>query len=84
LIKQRVLWWNYYDAVTDVASQVFGSADKKTQRAAWTVGDRKTPIYEIGLANLTRDETTMLVHYGTERIVQFTLVRVEDPDSAKE
>ena len=82
--KQGVLRGNYYDAVTDSTSQIYGSVDKKTQRAAWTVGDRKTPTYEVGIANLTKDETTMMVHYGTERSVQYTFVRVEDPDQKKD
>ena len=47
------------------------SVDKKTQRAAWTVGDRKEPIYETGFANLTRSETTMLVHFGKDRTQQW-------------
>lgn len=79
--KQGVIRGNYYDAVTDATTQVFGSADKKTQRAAWTVGDRKSPVYEVGLANLTKDATTMLVHYSPERSQQFSLVRVEEPKS---
>ncbi|HZZ81273.1 MAG TPA: hypothetical protein VFE62_22405 [Gemmataceae bacterium] len=79
--KQGILRGNYYDAVTDATSVVVGSVDKKTQRAAWTVGDRKTPIYEAGIANLTENETTMLVHYGKDRTQQFSLIRIEDPDS---
>ena len=82
--KQGILRGNYYDAVTDSTSLVVGAVDKKTQRAAWTVGDRKTPVYEAGVANLTKDETTMLVHYGAERSVQYTLVRVEEPKQEKE
>lgn len=82
--KQGVLRGNYYDAFTDSTSLVYGSVDKKTQRAAWTVGDRKTPIYEVGVANLTKDETTMMVHYGTDRSVQFTLVRIEESDQKKD
>jgi len=78
-----VIRGNYYDAVTDSTAQVFGSADKKTQRAAWTVGERKTPVYEVGLANLTKEETTMLVHYSPERSRQFSLVRVETPEEEK-
>jgi hypothetical protein len=78
--KQGVLRGNYYDAVTDSTSQVFGSVDKKTQRAAWTVGDRKAPVYEVGIANLTRNETTMLVHYSKDRTQQFSLVRIEEND----
>ncbi|MBI2808759.1 MAG: protocadherin [Planctomycetes bacterium] len=81
--KQGVIRGNYYDAVTDTTAQVYGSADKKTQRAAWTVGDRKTPVYEAGLANLTKDATTMLVHYSPERSQQFSLVRVEEPKEDK-
>jgi hypothetical protein len=78
--KQGILRGNYYDAVTDTTSQIVGSVDSKTQRAAWTVGDRKTPIYEAGIANLTEAETTMLVHYAKDRTQQFSLVRIEDPD----
>jgi hypothetical protein len=80
--KNGIIRGNYYDSVTDTTSVVYGSVDKKLQRAAWTVGDRKTPVYEAGIANLTKDETTMMVHYG-DRSQQFTLVRVEDPDAKK-
>ena len=82
--KQGVIRGNYYDAVTDSTALVYGSVDKKTQRAAWTVGERKTPVYEAGVANLTKDETTMLVHYGADRSVQYTLVRMEEPKQEKE
>jgi hypothetical protein len=81
--KQGVIRGNYYDAVTDTTSQVFGSVDQKTQRAAWTVGDRKTPVYEVGIANLTKKETTMLVHYAKDRSQQFTLIRIEEPEKTQ-
>ena len=54
--------------------------DKNTQRAAWTVGDRKSPVYEAGIANLTRDETTLLVHFGKDDRQQFMLVRIQQPE----
>lgn len=54
------------------------------QRAAWTVGERKTPVYEAGIANLTKNETTMLVHYDKDRSQQYTLIRVEEPETSKE
>ena len=78
--KQGIIRGNYYDAVTDTTAPVTGSVDKQTQRAAWTVGDRPTPIYDAGIANLTKDETTMLVHYGGNRSQQFSLIRVEDSE----
>ena len=82
--KKGVIRGNYYDAVTDTTSQVYGSVDQKTQRAAWTVGDRKTPIYEAGIANLTKNDTTMLVHYGKDRSQQYTLIRIEEPETSQE
>jgi hypothetical protein len=61
-----VIRGNYYSALSDTTLPVYGSVDKETQRAAWTVGDRKEPIFEAGFANLTKSETTMLVHFGTK------------------
>jgi hypothetical protein len=82
--KQGVIRGNYYDAVTDSTALVYGSVDKKSQRAAWTIGDNKNPVYEAGIANLTENETTMLVHYGADRTQQFTLIRIEEPETNKE
>src|SRR5262249_39752149 len=59
--KAGTIRGNYYNAIGDTTLPVYGSVDKKTQRAAWTVGDRKEPIYEAGIANLTKSETTLLV-----------------------
>ena len=78
--KQGVIRGNYYNALTDSTTPIYGSADKTSQRAAWTVGDKKTPVYEAGIANLTKDETTMLVHFGEGKSQQLTLVRVEKPE----
>ena len=78
--KQGLVRGNYYNALTDTTEPVAGAVDKATQRAAWTVADRKSPVYEAGIANLTRDETPVLVHYGTDKSRQMTLVRVQQPD----
>ena len=78
--KAGVIRGNYYNALTDTTEPVYGSVDKNTQRAAWAVADRKTPVYEAGIANLTRDETTMLVHFAKDNSQQFTLVRVQQPE----
>jgi hypothetical protein len=69
--------------LSDSTLPVFGSVDKKTQRAAWTVGDRKETVYETGVGNLTEAETTMLVHFGKDRTQQWTLIRLEEPDQTK-
>ena len=75
-----ILRGNYYNALTDTTETVYGAVDKKTQRAAWTVGDKKTPVYDAGIANLTEDQATMMVHYSNDREQQFTLFRIEQPN----
>jgi hypothetical protein len=50
----------------------------KTQRAVWSIGDKKTVVFEAGLNNLTQDRAAVLVHYGTDRTQQMLLVRLED------
>jgi hypothetical protein len=75
--KSGVLRGNYYNALGDTTMPVYGSVDQRTQRAAWTIGDRKEPVFEAGFANLSRPETTMLVHFSDDRTQQWTLVRIE-------
>src|SRR5205085_8694755 len=56
--KSGTIRGNYYNALADTTLPVYGSVDKKTQRAAWRIGDRKDTTYEVGFANLTKAETT--------------------------
>ncbi|HVS37534.1 MAG TPA: hypothetical protein VMS17_18365 [Gemmataceae bacterium] len=81
--KDGVLRGNYNDALSDTTLPVHGSVDKRTQRAAWTVGDRKETVYETGVGNLMEEETTVLVHFGKDRTQQWTLIRLEQPEEAK-
>jgi len=77
--KDGVIGGEYYNALTNQTESV----DGKTQRAAWTVGDRKFPVYEAGIANLTKDDTTMLVHFAKDKTQQFTLVRIQQPEGGQ-
>jgi hypothetical protein len=77
--RDGILRGNYHDALTDSNLPVYGAVDRRTQRAAWSVGDKKTVVLEAGLQNLTQDETTVLVHYGTARTRQMALVRLQQP-----
>jgi len=81
--KAGAIRGNFYNVLSDTTLPVYGAVDQKTQRAAWTVGDKKEPIYEAGFANLTKSETTMLVHFGKDRTQQWTLVRVDQPTATK-
>ncbi len=77
--KAGVIRGNYYDAVGDSTTPVYGSVDAKTQRTCWSIGEKKNVVFETGLNNLTQDQSTILVHYGTERTDQMILVRLEEP-----
>jgi hypothetical protein len=80
--KDGLLRGSYYDAVSDSTTNITGKVDKKTQRAAWTIGDKKTPVYEAGLSNLTQRQTTILVHRDGGKVEQMLLVRVQDGPEA--
>src|SRR6516225_628635 len=56
--------------LSDSTQPVYGSVDKDSQRIAWTIGDKKDPGFETGLPNLTKDDTTMLVHFSKDRTEQ--------------
>jgi hypothetical protein len=76
--KNGILRGSYYNAVSDENSHVTGKVDKKTQRAAWTIGDKKEPVYEAGISNLTKDQLTILVHKADSKVEQMLLVRVKE------
>jgi hypothetical protein len=81
--KDGVIRGNYYNGLTDTTIPLYGSVDKKTQRAAWIVGDKKDTVYETGVGNLAQPETSMLVHIGKDRTQQWLLVRLEPPPEMK-
>ncbi len=81
--KDGVIRGNYYNGLTDTNLPISGSVEKRTQRAAWIIGDKKDTVYETGVGNLTQPETGMLVHIGKERTQQWTLVRLEPPAESK-
>jgi hypothetical protein len=74
--KDGIIRGNFYDGVMDKTTPVYGTVDKKTQRAAWTIGKKSDRTFEAGLYNLTRNEAPVLLHIGTDRTEQMLLVRV--------
>jgi hypothetical protein len=81
--KDGIIRGNYYDAVADNTLPLYGSVDKKTQRVAWSIGDKKNIVFETGLNNLTKEESTLLVHYGTDSTQQMILARLPEPKDDK-
>ena len=80
--KQGIIRGNYTDTSTNDNQVIQGSADKQTQRVAFTIGDKKQDVIETGLYNLTKDEAPCLIHFGQERTEQWLLVRIKQPSNA--
>ena len=76
--KDGVIRGNSTDTETNTNQVLQGSVDKKTQRVAFTVGDRKEEVVETGLYNLTKDESPVLIHFGKDRTEQWLLVRLKN------
>jgi uncharacterized protein (TIGR03000 family) len=79
--KAGIIRGNYYNILTDTTLPVRGAVDKKTQRARWVVGDQKTTVYDTGIANLTKDESPLLIHFGKEWTQEWLLVRIQEKDT---
>jgi hypothetical protein len=79
---EGVIRGNYFDTVTETSSPISGAVDKKTQRAAWTIGDNKNTVFDTGLYNLTQDQAPALVHLGKDRTQEWLMVRLKNKDDA--
>ena len=77
--KQGTLRGNCYEEANQKTVAIQGAVDKKTQRVAIRVGDRKDLVIETGLYSLTQDESTALVHSGPEQTTQYLMVRTKQP-----
>lgn len=75
----------YYHAGTDNTQRIHGSVDHESQRISFIIGDKSTTILETGLANLTKDEAPLWVHFTDAGNTQtWLLARLESPEPAPE
>ncbi len=80
--KSGAIAGNYSDLISGTNVTIRGAVDKKSQRAAWTVGKNKNTVCETGLYNLTKDEAPALIHIGKDKTQQWMLVRLKQPEQA--
>src|SRR5262249_52349477 len=77
---QGIIRGNYHNMRADTVESMSGSVDKKTQRAAWTIGNDQSPVYEAGISNLTKNVTPILVQNPDGQSHQMSLVRLQQPE----
>jgi hypothetical protein len=80
--KSGAIGGNYSDLLSGTTVPIQGAVDKRTQRAAWTVGKNKHTVCETGLYNLTQEEAPALIHMGKDKTQQWLLVRLKQPGLA--
>ena len=78
--KEGVIAGTVTNTETDDAQAVEGMVDTKTQRSAWVVQGKESPIMETGIVNLTKDEAPALLHFADGQTQQWLLVRMEEPE----
>jgi hypothetical protein len=80
--KEGIIAGTYQNKSTGQIESVEGMVDKKSQRAAMTIAGKNTPILETGFANLTKNETRVLVHFADGQTQQWLMLHVENPNTA--
>lgn len=83
-----VITGTFFNRTNNQVHPLSGMVDERTQRAAWAFADgqQKALVFETGIYNLTRDESTMMVHFGpSEQDTEvWQLVRLEQPEGASD
>jgi len=82
--KEGIINGTLNNTATNKTETIEGMADKKSQRAAWTVAGKTRPIMETGIINLTEDTSPALIHFADGQTQQWLMVRLEEPAAAKQ
>ncbi|MGH9547859.1 MAG: hypothetical protein ACRD3W_00730, partial [Terriglobales bacterium] len=69
----------YLNQLTNETSQVYGALDKSTQRISWTIGKNPNTVFDAGLGDLVKDDSSVLVHYGPNDTQRMALIRMKQP-----
>jgi hypothetical protein len=51
---------------------------------AFRIGESENIVVETGLYNLTQEEAPALVHFGTDKVEDWLLVRLEAPEDGED
>ena len=78
--KEGIISGGYQNVMTGDSKPIAGRVDKQSQRATWRIGDNQYTVLETGLYNLTKDVTTVSMHFGTERTQTWLMVRLPAPE----
>ena len=75
--KEGAVSGAYFDAASNTMLEIQGGIDQESQRIAWKFVGNDWPIMESGLYNLTKDESTLLIHTSSRTTQTEVLIRLE-------
>jgi hypothetical protein len=78
--KEGIIAGTFQNTATDKATEVEGTIDQESQRAAWGPVGESWPIMETGVYNLTENEAGALLHFEDGQTQQWTMVRLDEPE----
>lgn len=85
--QEGILSGSYYNRKSDQMLPLEGKVDERTQRATWKFsdGNHDEIVFETSIYNLTKSESTMMVHFGPEPedAEIWELIRLEPPESSQ-
>jgi hypothetical protein len=82
--RDGIIAGTVHNSETEQTEAVEGMVDEDSQRTAWVISGRTSPIMETGIYNLTNDEAPALLHFEDGQTQQWLLVRLEDPEASGE
>jgi hypothetical protein len=77
--KDGVLHGTYFNQLTMESAQVYGALDKATQRVSWTLGTNPSTVFDAGLGDLMKEDSSVLVHYSPTNTQRMALIRLKEP-----
>lgn len=80
--QDGILSGTFYDEKSQETRPLLGRVDEGSQRAVWHFADdpQNGIVMETMLFNLSRDETSVLVHFGEETTESWLMVRIPEPE----
>jgi hypothetical protein len=74
--KQGAVTGAYFDAASNTTLEIQGGIDPESQRIAWKFVGKDWPIMESGLYNLTKEESTLLIHTSSSSTKTELLIKL--------
>lgn len=75
--KDGLISGAYFNVVDNETLEIQGAIDEKSQRVAWKFVGKDWPIMESGLFNLTKEESTVLIHFSPTLTESRLIIRLD-------